>query len=196
MQLMPMLTELNLKSLPMVLSEDNSKVQPRIDIVLEDGKVTAYGCNGDKFVVELSPDEVLDMVVGHGLATDIYVVALAPMGRHAPFYPIVAHPNNSANDTLSRAKILELRSQACAAVRDADLYVLGVATDSDAHCRCASLVPACVRADRPGVDLRVHGCEPTRVPVPLPAACPWIMHPLRAACKDITGTTIMPAGSP
>ena len=134
-QLRPVFKAMNTHKLPVVLSEDNTKAQPRLDVALEGDKVMLYGCNGGAYEVSAA-DDIITLVKQHGMANQLYVWALAPMARHGLYYPIMAIANDGTNATLGDAKIEQYREHVIKACKAEGLDVLAVVTDGDSKMRC------------------------------------------------------------
>jgi hypothetical protein len=71
------------------------------------------------------------------MATSLYAIAIAPMGRHALHFPLVAIPNDGTNATLGSDKVQALREVARQALSASGLQVLGFVTDGDSRMRYA-----------------------------------------------------------
>ena len=99
---------MNVAHLPMIISEDNSKAQPRVDVALRGQSVILHGCNGGEVCVAKAA-EIIEAVSERGMATSLYAVAIAPMGRHGLHFPLMAIPNDGTNDTLGSDKVRALR---------------------------------------------------------------------------------------
>ena len=92
--IMPALKDYGLLKALFMLGEDGSALKRFLELVVEDGDIVLYGCNGGPHIVS-SLEELIKIILEHGLCTTLYVISLIPQIRGAPSLPIVIDANDN-----------------------------------------------------------------------------------------------------
>ena len=91
----------NVHNLPIMICEDASAAQPRLDVAYRDGTYVVYGMPPGPVEVD-SVEQLREILLKRGLAKSLYVHIMVPMAPHAAFLPAMAtaSDNTDASDDL------------------------------------------------------------------------------------------------
>uniref|UniRef100_A0A7S2CR34 Uncharacterized protein n=1 Tax=Octactis speculum TaxID=3111310 RepID=A0A7S2CR34_9STRA len=90
----PTLKSYNLMEALFLVGEDGSALKLRLDLVVESRDVWLYGANNGPHLVK-SLEDLISIILVHGLCTTMYVVSLIPQVGGAPSLPIIIDANNN-----------------------------------------------------------------------------------------------------
>lgn len=95
-----LLEKWGLLNAPLLVTEDATALQMRVDIAEEDGAVYVFGLNGCSFRVN-SVREFTNTLKERGLASSLHVYAIVPLVAHAPHFPLFAFMHNNSKSFFS-----------------------------------------------------------------------------------------------
>ena len=164
--IIPTLKSYNLMEALFLLGEDGSALKRRLDIVVEGTDSWLYGANNGPHLVK-SLEELISIILAHGLCTTMYVVSLIPQVGGAPSLPIIIDANNNTMTRqhmhkntmyiLQAAVINGMEGQIIGGVGDGASFVRNQTKVLQAH--GGELVEKYVTVEHPLICLRVSFIE-------------------------------------
>jgi hypothetical protein len=131
------LTNWGIQDAPVVLGEDATALQSRLDAIVEGGSCFVMGFTGGKLEIK-SIDDLRLINENEKLATSMYLFVVIPLVPGAPYIPLFVQLQDGTKDTFNAASITHTWHHVMHLARDTGLHVVGHVGDGAAPFRKAT----------------------------------------------------------